>query len=190
MQGLLDTAEREFRVAGWKTSAAPTPDKPGRQLKNPSSALIAPQINGDVNAGGSRRQSAVSKQDRDAHETSPERTPALQSPRDATGDTKVPFFPNGASNGDALAAKGVGGEPTIASGSKKIAGGREKQASRKRQRVHSDGSVIRASPSPPKRPGEGDACPRAGDLSSCSNEDDPESLPLHESSGTGEEGES
>lgn len=190
MQGLLDTAEREFRVAGWKTSAAPAPDNAGRQPKNPSSASIAPQLNRDVNVGGMRsKQSVASKQDRDAPEASPERTLALQSASDASdsGDSKVPFSPNGVSNGDASAANGADGEPAAASDRKNYAGGTEKQVSRKRQRVHSDGSVSRASPSPPKRPGGGEACPRGGELSAGSNEDDPENLPLHESSGSGEE---
>lgn len=184
MQGLLDTAEREFRVAGWNTPTAPVPDA-GHEPKNRSSASIVPQANRDAR----RRQSSKSvASHHEVPETSPERTPTVQSVSDASnsGDRKASFLPNGACSGssrDVSSANGGYGESEAATpGGKNYTGG----TGRKRQRVQSelDGGVSRATPSPPKRPG-GEACPRPGELSAGSNEDDSESLPLHEGNGTG-----
>lgn len=194
MQGLLDTAEREFRVAGWKTPAAPVPDA-GRGPKTPSSAAIAPQTNRDANANAGRRQSSKSvASHHDVPETSPERAPTLQSASDASdsGDSRTAFLPEevcSGSNGDVSPVNGADAKPQAAApGGKNYTGGmaEPRHLSRKRQRVQSelDGSVSRGTPSPPKRPG-GEACPRPGELSAGSNEDDSESMPLHESSRTG-----
>lgn len=195
MQGLLDTAEREFRVAGWNTPAAPVPDA-AREPKNRPSAAIAPQTNRDANANARRRRSSKSVASLlDVPDTSPEGTPILQSASDASdsGDSRVAFPPDEAcsgSNGDVSPVNGADAKPQAAAPvGKNYTGGmaEPRHLSRKRQRVQSglDASVSRGTPSPPKRPG-GEACPRPGELSAGSNNDDSGSSPLHKNSGTGQ----
>lgn len=170
MQGLLDTVEREFRVGGWKSPAAPVTDAIREEQKkqqqqrqqnqhfSPGVSRVASQHNDAKVAGLSRS----SKQQRNAgyHDTSVEikRGISRRSRAPEKGE-KARRYSNNEACGNNSSSINSGASPDASvlqqSGDMSVVGELRQGASRKRQRANSGTETIgsRAGPpSPPKRP--------------------------------------
>lgn len=179
MQGLLDTVEREFRVAGWKSPAAPVTDATREEQKKKQQqqqrqqkpqyseggvfTRVAPQHNEDAsgNVAGlnqsPKQQGGAGYQSRRVEFRS---ATSRQSTASGEDETTVPRYSNNegrSSCGNSSTDSGASPESSVPQrGDGSVAGEQRQGASRKRPRVNSgnENSGPRADPpSPPNRPG-------------------------------------